>query len=223
MARISKDLIARELLARHGTTFGAEIGIAQDGSAPALFNLLCAGLLCGAPVPRAAAVGAARAVLDAGWTTTEHMARATARSRTAVLRRGGYTRWVGTMADRLGATARAIDERYGGDLRALREEAGRDLATERALLTGLPGIGDVAADIFFREVQRWWSECAPFADERALRAAKRLGLGASPEALAVLVSRARFPVLVCALVRCDLEGDAADLLRAARAGATRGA
>jgi hypothetical protein len=96
-------------------------------------------------------------------------------------------------------------DRYNGDLRRLREEAGHQPATERKLIKECKGIGDVGADIFFREVQRDWSELFPFADKRALQAAKRFGLATDAGSLTELTSRADFPRLLNALVRADLE------------------
>jgi hypothetical protein len=70
----------------------------------------------------------------------------------------------------------------------------------------------VGVDIFFREAQRSWPELFPFADPRALEAAKRLGLDPDATALSRLVDRARlvdrddFARLVTGLVRADLDG-----------------
>lgn len=59
-------------------------------------------------------------------------------------------------------------------------------------------------DIFCREAQICWPELYPFADRKALGAARKLGLPATPRELAGLVGREEFPVLVAALVRADL-------------------
>jgi hypothetical protein len=83
----------------------------------------------------------------------------------------------------LGETSALLLDRYKGDLRRLREEAGHQPATERKLIKECKGIGDVGADIFFREVQRDWSELFPFADKRALQAAKRFGLATMQDRL----------------------------------------
>ena len=73
-------------------------------------------------------------------------------------------------------------------------------------------MGDVGADTFFREVQVAWDEVAPFADRRALDAARRLDLGADARALARRVDGADFARLVAALVRVELD-DAYDEVR----------
>jgi hypothetical protein len=93
-------------------------------------------------------------------------------------------------------------------------EAGHDPARERQLLKQLKGIGDVAVDIFFREVQLSWSELYPFADRRALQVAERLGLGGDARALTRLVEGEDFVRLVSGLVRVHLDRAYDDLERA---------
>lgn len=118
---------------------------------------------------------------------------------------------VNALLDRHGRT------HYGGDLRRLRDAADRDLDRERELLKECKGIGDVGAEIFLREVQLVWDEVHPFADDRALRAARALDLGADAESLTRHVSRGDYPRLVAALVRTELAGDA-DAVREAASG-----
>ena len=121
----------------------------------------------------------------------------------------------------LGQTAELLLREYTGDLRRLRERAGRDPAAERRLLKQFKGIGDVGADIFFREVQSVWEELYPFADRKALAAATELGIARDTASLAKLVRRKEFPRLLAALVRAGLAKDyAAVRERAASAPAT---
>lgn len=103
-----------------------------------------------------------------------------------------------------------------GDLRKLREAAGCDPDEERRLLKEFKGIGNVGADIFFREAQAAWDEIFPFADRKALAAAEKLGLPASAHELAALVAKEDFPRLVAALVRTELEKDHATILETTR-------
>jgi hypothetical protein len=96
-------------------------------------------------------------------------------------------------------------------------EAGRDPDEERRLLQQFSGIGPVGAAIFSREVQAVWDEVYPFADQRALRVAADLGLGADVTALRrCTTDAADLARLVAALVRCGLAGDQADILDRAR-------
>ena len=132
------------------------------------------------------------------------------------LNEAGYARFDERTATMLGDTCEILLDRYRGDLRRLREEAEREPKRERSLLKELKGIGDVGVDIFFREAQAAWDELRPFADRRALDAAKRLELGRDAEALADLVSERELPRLVAALVRTELADDY-DGVRAAAA------
>ena len=77
----------------------------------------------------------------------------------------------------------ALLERHGQTYGA---ELGIDLErnTSSALYRWLCG-----ADIFCREAQIAWDELFPFADQRALEAAGRLGLEVDPEKLAACVAR----------------------------------
>jgi hypothetical protein len=93
----------------------------------------------------------------------------------------------------------------GGDLNRLRDAAGRDPAAVRAALKRLRGVGDGGVDIFFREAQLAWPALFPFADKKALKAARLVGLQAHPGALAALCGgdRGKFVRLCAALVRVE--------------------
>ena len=54
----------------------------------------------------------------------------------------------------LGETSALLLDRSRGDLRRLREEASQQPATELKLIKECKAIGDVGADIYFRELQR---------------------------------------------------------------------
>jgi hypothetical protein len=132
------------------------------------------------------------------------MASASWEDRTRILNRAGYARYDESTSRMLGDSSRMLLDRYQGDLRKLREAAGHDPREERRLIEEFKGIGEVGADIFMREVQCVWHEIYPFADQRGLSAAGKLGLGDSAEVLARLVDVADFPRLIAALVRVDL-------------------
>jgi hypothetical protein len=190
------------LLAEHGRTFSAELGIPIERGTPSpLFRWLCASLLMSARISTDIAVEAARALADSGWTTPRKMADATWGQRVKVLNRSGYARYDESTSRMLGDTCDLLIERYGSDLRKLREAAGRKPETIRERLKDFKGIGDVGVDIFFREAQSVWGELYPFADRRALQAAKKLNLPSDGKGLSRLVSQKDFPRLVAALVR----------------------
>jgi endonuclease III len=210
MARVSRQRIVDALLDRHGQTFASELGIDVAKNTPSgLFRLLVASILFSTRIGHAIAVEAARALQKQGWTTAEKLGAATWAQRVRVLNRSGYARYDESTARMLGDTCAMLLDRYRGDLRRLRDEAERNPRRERALLKEFKGIGDVGADIFFREVQVAWEELFPFADRRTLQTAQRLGLPADARALARLAGNRpdEHSRLVAALVRAGLERD----------------
>lgn len=204
-SQAEKDVIATALLERYGQTFCAELGIdISANTPPELFRLLCASILFSARIRASTAVSAAKALFAQGWTSAESLARTTWEERVRVLNRSGYARYDESTSRMLGDTVELLLETYGGDLRRLRAEANFQPAEERHLLKQFKGLGDVGVNIFFREVQVAWDELYPFADAKAIMAARRLGLGADAEELARLVDREDFARLVAALVRVAL-------------------
>lgn len=222
MANPSTADMVTALLDLHGRTYAAEIGVDPRRNTPSpLFRLLCAALLFSARISSSIAVAAAKALTARGWTTAEKLAASTWAERAKTLNQAGYARYDEQTSRWLGESADLALDHYGGDLRKLREQAGRDPARERRLLKEFKGIGDVGVDIFFREVQGAWEELYPFADRRALDAAKALDLGDDAKALSSLVDRADFPRLVAALVRVR-QADDADRVRQVAAGEATG-
>ncbi|HWB72216.1 MAG TPA: Rho termination factor N-terminal domain-containing protein [Egibacteraceae bacterium] len=206
MAR-SKQEILDTLMERYGRTYAEELGIDVGRNTPGpLFELLVACLLMSARISTTIALRAGRALLrDHGLTTADKMADASWQERVDALGEGGYVRYDESTSSYLGETSELLVQRYDGDLRNLREQAGRDPAKQRRLLKEFKGLGDVGVDIFFREVQVAWEELYPFADDRVLGAAKRLGLGSSVDDLTGVVDRADFARLVGALTRVHVD------------------
>lgn len=204
----SPDAVVAALLDRHGQTFAEELSIdvASDKPSP-LFRLLVATQLLSANIDARLGLRAARALTSAGYRTAERMAAARDQERHDVLLEARYLRKDRT-ARMLGEVARMCLDRYGGDLRALREQASRSPDGERERLLEFKGIGEVGADILLREVQVAWKELRPYADDRVLAPARRLGLPASSaEDLAPLVRVVDFARLGAALIRVELEDD----------------
>lgn len=211
-----QDRLVRQLLDRHGTTFGEQVGIDPRANKPAaLFGQLCVALPASARISADIAQAAAHALREHGWNSARAMAESSWDARAKTLNQAGYARYDERTATMLGQTAELLMERYSGDLRRLREAAGRDPDEERALLKEFKGIGDVGVDVFFREVQGAWDELYPFIDRRAAEGAQALGLPTEAGDLAGLVPKTRFPQLAAALVRSKLAHDAADIRHAA--------
>ena len=200
-----KRALAGAVLDEYGQTFAEEAGIRlARGNPAALYQLLYLSMLLGAPIQSGNAVEAARALRKAGVTTPRKMARASWQDRVDVITWHGYKRFDERGSTRLGQSAEFLLDRYQGDLRKLRQAAGGDVKRLEELLLEFKGIGKVAAAIFLREVQLVWDEVYPYADERVLRAADRLGLGKDAQSLARLVEQKEFPRLVAGLIRVDL-------------------
>ena len=173
MAKPSQDRIVAALLERHGLTYAEELGIKLERGTPSvLFRWLCASILLSARIGAGAAMHAARALAEQGWTTAGKMAAATWEQRTRTLNQAGYARYDESTSRMLGDTALMLLDKYRGDLRQLRVPPGA-IPSASGCSQGIKGIGEVGADIFCREAQITWDELFPVADQRALEAASR--------------------------------------------------
>jgi endonuclease III len=210
--------MVRMLLKLYGRTFAEDLGIDAEANEPSpLFCLLISALLFSTRISHHIASKSARILFERGWTTPERMVATTWEQRVQALDEGGYVRYDERNSTMLGEAAEMLLDLYQGDLRNLREAAERDPARERKLLDQFKGVGDVAVNIFFREAQLAWQELFPFADEKALASAKKLGLPTDSQKLAALVrTRRDFVRLVSALVRVQLEHKHDEILATAR-------
>ncbi|HLI86134.1 MAG TPA: hypothetical protein VKV17_19615 [Bryobacteraceae bacterium] len=188
---------AKAILKQQSRTLAEEIGIdVAANDAENLFCLLIGALLLSARIGHELAMKSARALFARGWTTPRKMAKTTWEQRVKALDEGGYARYDERTSTMLGETSQMVLEKYDGDLRNLRQaaRAGRgrpDPLRERKLLKEFKGIGDVGADIFFRQAQLVWPELYPFADDRVLETAGAVRLPEDAAKLARLVRRKR--------------------------------
>ncbi|KAL4436327.1 hypothetical protein ABPG77_009889 [Micractinium sp. CCAP 211/92] len=202
------------ILRRFPRSFAQELQIDMSMARPeALFQWLCASILMSARIKSNAAMGACRALAQAGLTTPAAIAQAGQEHVKSVLAGAGYDRYDDKTAGFLVGSARAVLAQYGGDLNRLREEAGRSPGQERVLLKRLKGVGDGAVDIFFRQAQMAWEELYPFADKKSLKAARLMGLREHPQALADLCGGdpPKYVRLLAALVAVDMTKSYADV------------
>lgn len=191
-----------ELLDRYGTTFAEQAGITlRDKPAP-LFQLLVLSMMSSIPIAADVAAASARELFRAGWRTPERMRAATWQQRVDALGRGGYRRYDESTSDYLDQLARQLQDQERGDLRRLRPGPGGSVDALTSALRDFPRIGPTGAAIFCREAQAVWPELRPFFDDRALKAARHLGLPSSAEGLAALVTADQLAALSAALVRC---------------------
>jgi hypothetical protein len=207
VATEEKKRMVRRLIGG-GRGFAEELGFRVTNNPANLFQLLYLSILLRPRGDYRRAVSTAQALRDRGWDSVARMAQSPQEDRFRVIRDTSHRRDSRELAMTLGDLAQTIARRYRGDLRRLRTEARQDAARERRLLTELPGVDDEVVDLFFREVQAVWHEAAPFADRRALVAARRLGLGRSVDELSSLTGvreSERLAWLVGALARVDLD------------------
>ncbi|HSK61680.1 MAG TPA: endonuclease [Actinomycetospora sp.] len=111
------------------------------------------------------------------------------------------------IATALGEGAQLVLDEWGGDMRRMRGAADGDAGVLRELLTAVPRLGPVGADIFAREVQAVWPEFRPHLDAKALAGAAKLGLPQDPRQLAGQVAGDDLARLAAALVRADRDGE----------------
>jgi endonuclease III len=197
--------VVKILLDRAGQTYAAEAAIKLKDKPAPLYQLLVLATLLSARISAGVATAAARELFAAGFTTARKMRDATWQQRVDALGRGHYRRYDERTSTMLGDGASLVLDRYDGDLRRLGEQSGYEPDKLRPLLTEVPGIGNVGADIFLREVQAVWPRLRPFVDRRVAEGARRLDLPTSPEDLARLVDGDDLSRLTAALVRVSLD------------------
>jgi hypothetical protein len=203
-----KRRMVRRLVGRTGRGFAEAWGFGVTNNGATLFQLLYLSILMRGRGDYQRAVRTAQALRDRGWDSPARMAASDHEERFRLIRETGHWRNARELATTFGDLAQTIVDKYRGDLRRLRTQARNDPARERALLTELPGVDDAAVDLFFRDVQAAWREVAPFADARALTAARKLGLGRSASELSALAGgegSEKVAWLVGALARVDLD------------------
>jgi endonuclease III len=193
----NRQATVRQLLDRFGTTYAHEAGITLRDKPSPLYQLLVLATLLSARIRADIALSAARELFAAGLRTPHRMLDATWQERVDALGRGGYVRYDESTATRLGEGAQLLLDSYRGDLRRMR--------SPHREIQKFPGIADVGADIFCREVQAVWPRLRPFFDQRALAAARQYGLPADPNGLAELVKPDQVASLAAALVRSTLK------------------
>lgn len=199
----------RALLDLHPSGYAAEVAFTPTDTAAGLFRLLCLSILADDTVPKGAPVDATRALFERGWHSAPEMAKSGDDERAKLLDQAGIDD-AGQASRRLGEATRFVADRYDGDLQRLRAEAAGDGGEIHRLLSEIPGMDDVGIAVFMRDAQMFWPEIAPFADEHALKAAKRLHLPSDPGELMEDVARGRGAEQVSWIIGALAMVDAAD-------------
>lgn len=212
MSKSDSTEIARRLLDTAGTTYADEAGIKLADKPMPLFELLVLCMLASKPIDAAVATRAARELFAEKLRTPDAVLAAERQTMIEAFGRAGYARYDESSATRCVDIATAVRDEYGGDLRGLAERSDRDVGAAKRLLQEFTGIGDTGADIFLREVQDVWTWVRPYFDDRAMRAADKLGLPGDPDRLAKVVGPRCAPA-AAALVRVSLDDELAGSIR----------
>ncbi|MEM4699995.1 MAG: hypothetical protein QXT74_03480 [Candidatus Nezhaarchaeales archaeon] len=104
------------------------------------------------------------AILEAGW---DAVVRA--------LDEGGYVRYDFSTATNIIESVKLLVEKYGGDVDNIAAQASDERDLERRLME-FRGFGEVAVNIFLRELRGLWDKAKPRPSPHALSVASRLGL-----------------------------------------------
>lgn len=200
------ERVARRLLKAAGTTYADEAGIRLSDKPMPLFQLLVLCMLASKPIDAAIAMGAARELFSAGLRTPKSVLASDRRTMISAFGRAHYVRYDESSATRLTDMAERVRDEYDGDLRAMAERSKQEVGAAKRMLKQFKGIGDTGADIYLREVQDVWTWVRPYFDDRAVGAAKQLGLPTDPAKLGALTPCANAK-LAAALVRVSLDDD----------------
>ncbi|MFB1298316.1 endonuclease [Mycobacterium sp. pW049] len=201
---MSSDELIRRLLDEAGTTYAEEAGITLADKPMPLFELLVLCMLASKPIDATIATKAAKEIFGEKLRTPDAVLDADRTTMIEAFGRAGYARYDESSADRLVDIATFLRDEYRGDMRTLASCADHDVSKTKQLLKDFKGIGDTGADIYLREVQDVWPWARPHFDQRALGAAKDLGLPTDAEKLGKLAGDNCAP-LAAALVRVSLD------------------
>ena len=199
----TKDTV-RRLISIAGETYAEQSGIRLRDKPKPLFQLLTLAMLASKPIGADTAAAAARHLFKAGLRTPADVISGDRATMIAAFGRAGYARYDESSATRLHDIAVRVRDEFDGDLRNLAVRSGQDRNSAVAELQRFNGIGPTGAAVFMREVQVVWTWARPFFDDRALAAARDIGLPTSADALGDLAPRSSAE-LAAALVRVSLD------------------
>lgn len=202
----NRERLVQRLLDVAGTTYAAEARIRLGDKPMPLFQLLIVCMLASKPIDAAIAMAAGRELFGAGLRTPKAVLAADRQAMIDAFGRAHYVRYDESSATRLTDMAERVRDEYSGDLRELAKRSRHDVAAAKRLLKQFKGIGDTGADIYLREVQDVWTWVRPYFDDRAIAAARQLGLPAQPEKLGALAPQGNAR-LAAALIRTSLDDD----------------
>jgi hypothetical protein len=192
--------LARRVVVVLGGRYSAELGIDVDAGDAQVERWFVAATLFGARIRAPVAERTFGVLAAAGLTRIGQMRHVPSGDLIAMLDAGGYARYDFRTATLLLELSEIINERYDGQVAMI----GRRFTAYpglRAALEALPGWGPVTIGLFLRELRGVWPGADPPPDERALAAARHLGLLAGRSDAACLAGLAA----ACGLDVRDLE------------------
>ncbi|KAJ5587225.1 uncharacterized protein N7459_002990 [Penicillium hispanicum] len=122
-------------------------------------------------------------LIEEGYHEIDTLSRSTWEERTAVLREGGYNRYREQCATNLGDLGELVNIKYDGDLNNMLKDAQGERGEIRSAMKEIRGVGDLAVELFFNNVQSIWPSVAPFVDPRSLKTAEEIGIGTDLDAI----------------------------------------
>jgi endonuclease III len=139
------------------------------------FKWFLASILFAKRISSAIAIKTFQKLVEESLTTPEELLNAGWDKLVEVLDSGGYVRYDFSTATNLIEAAKLLKQQYGGSLEELHQQA-RDSADLEKRLLEFKGVGEVAVNIFLRELRGIWSKANPKVSSRALDVAKKLGI-----------------------------------------------
>ncbi|KAJ5312341.1 hypothetical protein N7508_003171 [Penicillium antarcticum] len=115
-------------------------------------------------------------LIEAGYHDINILSNSSWEDRVSVLAEGGYNRYREQCATNLGELAKLVLEKYDGDLNNLLHQASFNRDEAGILMKEIKGVGDLAVEVFFNNVQSVWPCIAPFVDSRSLKTAVYVGI-----------------------------------------------
>ncbi|KAJ5782849.1 FAD dependent oxidoreductase [Penicillium paradoxum] len=158
---------------RHGTCEPPEL----NASPEIVLAMLIDALIKARPISHELTQKTMKTLIEAGYHDINVLSNSSWEDRTMVLSEGGYNRYREQCATNLGELGKLVVQEYDGDLNNLLKQANGKREKARILLKEVKGIGDLAVEVFFNNVQSVWPSIAPSVDSRSLKTAAEMGMG----------------------------------------------
>ncbi|KAJ5799929.1 uncharacterized protein N7518_001997 [Penicillium psychrosexuale] len=157
----------------HGTVLADP----QNASPEIVLAMVLDSMIKARPISHELTQRTIKKLIEADYHDIDVLSKSTWEDRTKVLQEGSYNRYREQCATNLGELAKLVVERYDGDLNNLLKQAAGKIDKARILLKEVRGMGDLAVEVFFNNVQGIWPSIAPCLDSRSLKTAAEIGIG----------------------------------------------